>query len=245
MGLEAATFIGGLTATNPDATDQKQQGDDHIRLIKAALLATFPGLNRALTVNAFLDTALAAASLTAFLAALGFSAADQATADAGTDEAKWINSKVFQQAILNLYADQATAQAGVSAAKLMNPIRVKDAIYALTEEVIGVTVTTGVVTTGTAKKTFWMPHAFTVTAVDAFLGTPQTSGTAVKVDINEAGVSIFDASALAWVNVVAQATAPTINDPLLASGAKITVDVDTVGDGTAALLFINLKGHRT
>lgn len=42
MGLEAATYIDGLVATNPTGSDQKAQGDDHIRLIKAVLKATFP-----------------------------------------------------------------------------------------------------------------------------------------------------------------------------------------------------------
>ena len=51
MGLESATFLSGLVATNPiGATDPKSQGDDHLRLIKSVLLATFPNLNAA--VNA-------------------------------------------------------------------------------------------------------------------------------------------------------------------------------------------------
>lgn len=48
MGLEAASFITQLVATNPvGATDPKSQGDDHLRLLKAVLLATFPALNGA------------------------------------------------------------------------------------------------------------------------------------------------------------------------------------------------------
>lgn len=42
MGLETATFVSGLTPSWPLAGDPKNQGDDHIRLIKAALQATFP-----------------------------------------------------------------------------------------------------------------------------------------------------------------------------------------------------------
>lgn len=45
MGLEAASFIEDLNANNPDgAIDSKNQGDNHIRLIKLALKATFPGM---------------------------------------------------------------------------------------------------------------------------------------------------------------------------------------------------------
>jgi hypothetical protein len=45
MGLEAGTYINDLVATNPvGASDPKSQGDDHIRLIKAAVQATLPGM---------------------------------------------------------------------------------------------------------------------------------------------------------------------------------------------------------
>lgn len=50
MGLEAATFISGLVATNPvGATDPKAQGDDHLRLVKSVLQSTFPNANAAIT----------------------------------------------------------------------------------------------------------------------------------------------------------------------------------------------------
>ncbi len=42
MGLEVATYVGGLTPSWPLSGDTKSQGDDHIRLIKATLQATFP-----------------------------------------------------------------------------------------------------------------------------------------------------------------------------------------------------------
>lgn len=39
MGLETATKISELVATNPIGTDPKSQGDDHLRLIKSVLKA--------------------------------------------------------------------------------------------------------------------------------------------------------------------------------------------------------------
>lgn len=52
MGLEAATFINQLVATNPvGATDPKSQGDDHLRLIKATLQATFAAITGAVTTT--------------------------------------------------------------------------------------------------------------------------------------------------------------------------------------------------
>lgn len=51
MALESATFITQLVPGNPvGATDPVSQGDDHLRLLKSVLQATFPNLNAA--VNA-------------------------------------------------------------------------------------------------------------------------------------------------------------------------------------------------
>lgn len=44
MGLESATYIEDLNVANPADGDGKSQGDDHLRLIKAAIKTTFPGL---------------------------------------------------------------------------------------------------------------------------------------------------------------------------------------------------------
>lgn len=43
MGLEVATFVGELVTTNPTVTDQKQFGDDHLRLLKSVLKRSFNG----------------------------------------------------------------------------------------------------------------------------------------------------------------------------------------------------------
>lgn len=43
MGLETATYIADLVATNPTSADPKSQGDDHLRLLKTILQATFAG----------------------------------------------------------------------------------------------------------------------------------------------------------------------------------------------------------
>lgn len=42
MSLESADFIPGLVATNPEGTDPKSQGDDHLRLLKHVLKTQFP-----------------------------------------------------------------------------------------------------------------------------------------------------------------------------------------------------------
>ena len=55
MSLEAATFITDLDANNPAPTDLKNQGDDHIRLIKSVLKNTFPGASGAASTPKFVQ----------------------------------------------------------------------------------------------------------------------------------------------------------------------------------------------
>lgn len=45
MPLETATYIYSLVTTNPDATDSRTTGDNHLRLIKSAVKRTFPNLD--------------------------------------------------------------------------------------------------------------------------------------------------------------------------------------------------------
>jgi hypothetical protein len=49
--IETATFINGLNAANPGSTDAKSEGDDHIRLVKATVKATFPNVTGAVTAT--------------------------------------------------------------------------------------------------------------------------------------------------------------------------------------------------
>lgn len=49
MALESATYISSLDSSNPTPSDQKSQGDDHIRLLKSTIKATFPNVSGAVT----------------------------------------------------------------------------------------------------------------------------------------------------------------------------------------------------
>lgn len=51
MGIEAATYIKDLVSTNPTGSDGKAEGDNHLRLIKAVLLSSFPNIDAAMTVS--------------------------------------------------------------------------------------------------------------------------------------------------------------------------------------------------
>lgn len=57
MALETATYINGLNTANPAATDPLSQADEHLRLIKSTVKATFPNITGAVTATqADLDT---------------------------------------------------------------------------------------------------------------------------------------------------------------------------------------------
>tara|TARA_Y100001938_G_scaffold145713_1_gene222989 strand:- start:306 stop:1178 length:873 start_codon:yes stop_codon:yes gene_type:complete len=47
MALESATYISGLNSSNPASGDAVSFGDDHIRLCKSTILASFPSVDQA------------------------------------------------------------------------------------------------------------------------------------------------------------------------------------------------------
>jgi len=49
MALESGTYINSLNAVNPAATDGIAQADDHMRLIKSTVKASFPGVTGAVS----------------------------------------------------------------------------------------------------------------------------------------------------------------------------------------------------
>jgi hypothetical protein len=102
-------------------------------------------------------------------------------------------------------------------------------------------------TTGTAKVTFRMPYAMTLSSVRASVNTAPTDSTLV-VDINEGGSTILstklsiDASELTSTTA---ATAAVISDTALADDAEITIDIDQIGSTIAGKgLKVVLKGVR-
>lgn len=94
---------------------------------------------------------------------------------------------------------------------------------------------TTALTTGTAKATFRMPYAFTLSAVRATVTTAPT-GSVLTVDINQNGVSILSTKltidATEKTSTTA-ATPPVISDTTLDDDAEITIDIDGVGSTVA------------
>ncbi|UCI22494.1 DUF2793 domain-containing protein [Mesorhizobium sp. B2-1-8] len=96
---------------------------------------------------------------------------------------------------------------------------------------------TTAITTGTAKVTFRMPYAFTLSTVRASLTTASSSGTPT-VDINEAGTTILSTKLTIDMSEKTSTTAATpavISDPDLADDTEITIDIDTAGTDAAGL----------
>jgi hypothetical protein len=106
---------------------------------------------------------------------------------------------------------------------------------------------TTALTTGTAKVTFRMPHAMTLTSVRASLTTAQASGSIFTVDINQGGASVLGTK-LTIDNTektsTTAATPATITTSALTDDAEITIDIDQIGNGTATGLKITLIGTR-
>ena len=100
--------------------------------------------------------------------------------------------------------------------------------------------TTAISDTGTVL-TFYMPFAYTVTGVRASLTTTSSSGTPT-IDINDGATTILSTKITIDPGDLIStdsATQPVIDDPDLADGAKITIDVDVTGtDATGLKVYI-------
>jgi len=101
-------------------------------------------------------------------------------------------------------------------------------------------------TSGTAKVTFRLPHAVTLTEVRASLTSASGSG-APTFDINEGGATILATKLSIDANERTSTTAATpavISDTNLADDAEITIDVDAAGTGAAGAK-VALIGYKT
>lgn len=104
-------------------------------------------------------------------------------------------------------------------------------------------------TTGTAKVTFRMPYAFTLTGIRASCTTAPTGSTAI-LDVNDGGTSIMTTNKLSIdageTTTQTAATAPTLTDTSLADDAEITIDIDQVGSTVAGAGYkVTLIGYQT
>ncbi|MGA0610575.1 hypothetical protein [Caldimonas sp. KR1-144] len=102
-------------------------------------------------------------------------------------------------------------------------------------------------TAGNAKVTFHYPMTGNVTEVWAGLTTPQAAngaGGIFTVDVNNAGASILSTKITidnTEETSLTAASAPVISNPSVTKGAKGTIDIDQIGDGSAKGLKVYIK----
>lgn len=107
---------------------------------------------------------------------------------------------------------------------------------------------TTALTTGTAKATFRVPHAVTLTDIRASVATAPTGGP-ITVDVNDGVTSIMTTNKI-MIDATEKTsegatTQPSLTDTALADDAEITIDIDAVGSTIAgAGLKVTLIGTR-
>jgi hypothetical protein len=154
VALESATYISDLVATNPvGATDTKATLDDHIRLVKSTLQATFPNVAGAVTpthtelnyvdgVTSAIQTQINAKAPTASPTLTGVPVAPTAAVGVATTQiatCEFVDNTAFAVASGLTAASQAEMEAGTEAAlRTMSPLRVAQAIDAQTAAVFPV-----------------------------------------------------------------------------------------------------------
>ncbi len=120
MPLETATFIDGLVSANPAGADAKSTADDHLRLIKSTVKATFPNITGAVTAT---QDELNSVTAKANIASPDFTGTPTApTATLGNNTNQLATTAFMQAAIANVNAQtgvavsivSGTSQAGVA-----------------------------------------------------------------------------------------------------------------------------------
>lgn len=195
-------------------------------------LTLVAGSNITITTNAGADTVT--------IAATAGSVATDAIWDVAGDLAYGTGSNTASRLAIGTARQKLRVNSGATAPEWASDVTVIP--IACSDE-------TTALTTGTAKVTFRMPFAMTLTDVRASVTTAPTGGTLLTVDVNESGTTIlstkltFDASEKTTTTA---ATPRVISDSSLADDAEITIDIDAVGSTIAgAGLKVYLIGYVT
>ena len=197
-----------------------------------------------LTTSSVIDTFMQSASNAAALTNLGAVASGGAL---GTPSSGTLTNCTSIPAG-QLTGTVATARLGSGTASSSTYLRGDSTFATLPDQIqLACSDETTALTAGTAKVTFRMPYAMTLTGVRASVTTAPTGSTLV-VDINEGGTSILSTKlsidATEKTSTTA-ANAAVISDSALADDAEITIDIDQIGSTIAgAGLKVTLIGTR-
>lgn len=201
MPLETATYIDGLNASNPAASDAVSSADDHLRLIKSTIKATFPNITAPVTKTAAEINGLAPLASPTFT---GTPAAP--TAASGTNTTQLATTAFVRTAVEALYpvgsiyinATSATNPATLlgfgtwvafGSGRVMVGLDAGDAAFDTAEEIGGSKDAIVVSHTHTATSTVTDPGHFHIgsTAVESYNQLYGNSGTTNVRTNNTAG----------------------------------------------------------
>lgn len=268
MGLESATYIDGLVETNPTSSDNANQGDNHLRLIKAAIKATFPNITGPVTAT---HTALSAA----YLPLTGGTVSGPITASGGVvgnastatalQTARTINGVSFNgtanisfntdtvaEGSTNQYFTTARARAAISAAGDLsyNPTTGVISFSATGAPVISVAGKTGSVTLNTAdvaeSTNLYFTNARARTAISVSGAGSYNSSTGV-ITINAAPVTSVAGKTGAVTLAIADTSGlqTALDGKYSASGGTISGNVSVSGTVTATGDITAFSDERT
>jgi DNA uptake protein ComE-like DNA-binding protein len=268
MGLESATYIDGLVETNPTSSDNANQGDNHLRLIKAAIKSTFPNITGPVTAT---HTALSAA----YLPLAGGTVSGPITASGGVvgnastatalQTARTINGVSFNgtanisfnadavaEGSTNQYFTTARARASISAAGDLsyNPTTGVISFSATGAPVISVAGKTGSVTLNTADVTestnLYFTNARARTAISVSGAGSYNSSTGV-ITINAAPVTSVAGKTGAVTLAIADTSGlqTALDGKYSASGGTISGNVSVSGTVTATGDITAFSDERT
>lgn len=268
MGLESATYIDGLVETNPTSSDNANQGDNHLRLIKAAIKATFPNITGPVTAT---HTALSAA----YLPLTGGTVSGPITASGGVvgnastatalQTARTINGVSFNgtanisfnadsvaEGSTNQYFTTARARAAISAAGDLsyNPTTGVISFSATGAPVISVAGKTGSVTLNTAdvaeSSNLYFTNARARTAISVS-GAGSYNSTTGVITINAAPVTSVAGKTGAVTLAIADTSGlqTALDGKFSASGGTISGNVSVSGTVTATGDITAFSDERT
>ena len=223
MALESATYIDGLNASNPTGTDPKSQGDDHIRLLKSTVKATFPNISGAVTPT---HTELNYVD--------GVTSAIQTQIDAKGAHAGqvWTGAHDFTDATPTVPtqppADNSTKAASTAYVDAADDLKADLDSPALTGTPTAPTATTGTNTTQIATTAFVQQAAFEA----ALPNQSGNSGKFLTTDGSDASwTNILDLKAAKSSNYTVIATDRYAHFVLTSSGTLSITAAATLGDG--------------
>ena len=268
MGLESATYIDGLVETNPTSSDNANQGDNHLRLIKAAIKATFPNITGPVTAT---HTALSAA----YLPLTGDTVSGPITASGGVvgnastatalQTARTINGVSFNgtanisfnadavaEGTTNQYFTTARARAAISAAGDLsyNPTTGVISFSATGAPVISVAGKTGSVTLNTAdvaeSTNLYFTNARARTAISVS-GAGSYNSTTGVITVNAAPVTSVAGKTGAVTLAIADTSGlqTALDGKFSASGGTISGNVSVSGTVTATGDITAFSDERT